>query len=154
MIVGDPSCFAIYFDKVEAWSSAGGYNLGFFCYAIDGVLIPNPSLGLVSTLNSEIHYLKIDTSFSNHPEDEYFFSLPKSEAFQAILNITSPGWNGDENENELLPDNDWSFKASTPEMEQCGYYVFTIKHMDVVRVIAGKYIQLTGDDTNGIVGVF
>ncbi|XXF07902.1 immunity 42 family protein [Pseudomonas sp. D2-3] len=141
MIFGDPSKFAILIDRVGAWTAEGNYENGIFHYVIDGAVMPD--LMSVATLGGDISCLSDSNSLVLFPENESFFKGPKQDVFVSALQEIFPTALDPSAD---VPDDfveDYTYQASTYNLESNGFYVFAAASGDVVRILGAKVSSLS-----------
>ncbi|WP_157953023.1 immunity 42 family protein [Limnobaculum parvum] len=147
MVFGDPNNFAILMELVPPWSLEDNYKNGLFHFIIDGKLFPD-SAG-VATLSGDVSCLSEDNALLSPLEDSILFSLDKIEAFSTMLRAMLPTLL---DPNVDVPDDfetNYSYQASTYNLEDNACYVFAVSSGDEIRILGAKTSYLSGNDIDG-----
>lgn len=144
MIYGDPLKFAVMVEKLSCWTAGGSYDNGLFHYIIDGVIVPDKAG--VATISGEIFCLSSENSLVSFPENSELFFLSKDEAFKFMLDSMLPGFLDCEQE-VFIEGNEqrYKYQASTYNIEDNGFYVFSVSSGETVRILGAKVSELFQD---------
>lgn len=136
MIIGDPSRFAIFIDWVPAWwTEEYGLN-GAFHYVVNGEFYPRTLAA--APLSGEVYGFENGNSIVMPPEDGEIFIMPKDSAFRVLMEKIFPDYF--DPDVEISDDfvTDFSFKASTDEMENSGCFFFAVSSKGVTRILGAR----------------
>ncbi|WP_168386440.1 immunity 42 family protein [Erwinia amylovora] len=142
MIFGDPYRFAVLIQHIPDWSDET-YKNGLFHFCIDGDFFPNEIS--TSTLWVDVYSL-IDESnpLISFKDDENLFVMDKDKAFTLMLGMISPELIGLEETDDFEPS--CIFQASTENINDAGFMVFSVSNKDSVRILGAKYNELKQDE--------
>lgn len=147
MVIGDPNKFAILIDYIPLWSIDNGYKNGLFHFIVKGQMFP--SSASVATLSGDVGCLSDDNALITTPENEYLFKMNKLDAFSNMMNTMLPNLL---NPNVEVPDDfetDYSYQASTYNLENDSCYVFSVGFINEIRILAAKVSYLDGNGNDG-----
>jgi len=137
-VFGDPNNFALIAASVQSWNERPGLGNGIFHFVVDGRLFPRRAR--VSALSADIGSLSSGNALVDLPENSAVSSLGADDAFRFLLNGMLPYILLDEDE---IPDNfqtDYTYQASTNNLEDENCFAFAVKVGHQVRVLAAEIV--------------
>ncbi|WP_406806901.1 immunity 42 family protein [Burkholderia semiarida] len=126
MIFGDPNSFAIWFDRVDSWSTPDFEN-GCFAFFIGKTLICSQN----STLGVDLHLLSKLHCLGKSVEDDYIFNAPIAEAYSALYERAFPSADSD------AESSDYTHLVSARSLLDEGHNVFLVESGSKARLIYG-----------------
>lgn len=147
MIFGDPNKFAILMEHVALWDLGGGYKNGLFHFVVAGRVFP--SYASVATLSGDVGCLSEDNALITTPENGKLFNMNKLDAFSNMMNAMLPNLLDPSAEVSDDFETDYRYQASTYNLENDACYVFCVRLMNKVRILAAKVSCLSGNDIDG-----
>lgn len=138
MIFGNPYEFAVLIEYVPEWSNETD-RYGLFHFMLDGKMFPEALT--TSTLDVDIFFFLNHNALVSLPENCEIFNMSKEDAFNLMLGLAYPDYRDDiDDPNDF--DNFYLYKASTPNIEDPGSYVFCVTCGDIARIIGAKKNRL------------
>jgi|GEM_PF-5721548 len=136
MVFGNLNKFSFIVDIVTEWSSKG-FKAGLFYVSIDGHLFPEDLVN--TTLNSELYvfFEKKRSSLFTCPIDLMLFSEDKCSVYQKMYYLAFPVQNDEKNE---YIENNYMYSCGFTEMENQGYYLFSVSNGETIRILGAKVI--------------
>ena len=137
-VFGDPNNFALIAASVRSWNEKPGAGNGIFHFVVDGRVFPRRAR--VSTLSADIGSLSPGNALVELPENSEVSSLDADDAFRFLLNGMLPYILMDEDE---IPDDfqtDYTFQASTNNLEDENCFAFAVRVGNQVRVLAAEVV--------------
>lgn len=141
-VFGDPNRFAMIIEALPQWTSEGGYSNGIFHFVVDQNIFP-PTVR-VATLSADICCLGEGNALHDLPENQLISGMPAPQAFYEILRTMRPGYVMDEDD---VPDDfisDYTYQASTYNLEEGGCYAFAVADGPRVRILAADVHRSEG----------
>ncbi|WP_421568834.1 immunity 42 family protein [Stenotrophomonas sp. PD6] len=135
-VFGDPNSFALIVEKLQIWNDGAGYENGIFHFVVDQRIFPRRAR--VSTLSADLGCLSAGNALVDFPENDAISSLGTEDAFRFLLNGMLPYLLMDEND---IPDDfetDYTYQASTNNLEDDGCFAFAIGKGNMVRILAAE----------------
>ncbi|WP_239954914.1 immunity 42 family protein [Pantoea sp. Z09] len=140
MIFGDPYRFAIWTDYIPQWSES--YENGLFYLLINGNLYPDDIR--TSTLSTDLYEITgKDCALVSHPENREIFTLPKKEAFEALLNLAYP----EPSEDDEYPEQVFDYCITSSNVSSFGGCFFAVANEGSLRIIGGQTEHLIKDES-------
>ena len=154
MIFGDPHKFAILAKEIPEWTLEGSYITGLFHFIVDSKLFPDYTPA--SSLGTDIGVNLCESSNTptnaliSQPEDALLFNMPKEEAFTKMLNAMLPYALNPDADVPCDFEEDYRYRASTPNIEDAGCYVFAVSFGSEIRVLGAKIRYLAENVIDGM----
>lgn len=139
-VFGDPNRFAVMVERVEHWTAPGGHQNGVFHFIVDQAIFPRSMR--VATITADVGSLVAMNALVDHPEDERVIGMSPEEAFAELLGNMLPWMVKGEDD---IPDDfvtDYTFQASTYNLEDAGCFAFAVASGDQVRILAADTSDL------------
>lgn len=138
-VFGDPNNFALIAASVRSWNDEPGAGNGIFHFVVDGRVFPRRAR--VSALSADIGSLSKGNALVDLPENSKLHDFAADEAFRFLLNGMLPYILMDEDE---IPDDfqtDYTYQASTGNLEDENCFAFAVREGHRVRVLAAEIEQ-------------
>lgn len=135
-VFGDPNRFALIAESVHSWNEAPGAGNGIFHFLVDRRVFPRRTR--VSALSADIGALSAGNALVDFPSNPAICDLDADEAFRSLLNGMLPYILMDEDE---IPDDfetDYTYQASTSNLEDEGCFAFAVGTGSRVRILAAE----------------
>ena len=142
-VFGDPNNFALIVASVRLWNEEPGAGNGIFHFVVDGRVFPRRAR--VSALSADIGSLSSGNALVDFPENSKLHGLGADEAFRFLLNGMLPYMLMDEDE---IPDDfqtDYTYQASTENLEDENCFAFAVREGHRVRILAAEIEQDCSD---------
>ncbi len=135
-VYGDPNKFALIVERIEQWTDVKSHANGVFHFVIDQCIYPRRVR--VSTLSADIGGLASDNALLSGPQCDAVGGMGAKAAFTFLLNRMRPGHLLSDDD---IPDDfvdDYTYQASTDNLENDSCYVFAVGVGDEIRILGAK----------------
>lgn len=135
-VFGDPNNFALMVEEIQAWAGDGGHRNGLFHFVVDQNIFPRRAR--VATLSADLGCLSADNALLDCPENDAISDLDAESAFRLLLSGMLPHILVDED--DILDDfeTDYTYQASTYNLEDEGCFVFAVAAGSKLRILAAE----------------
>lgn len=135
-VFGNPINFALIVKDIKIWSDGANYKNGLFHFVVDQKIFPRRAR--VATLSADLGCLSVGNALLDCPENEAISDFDAEGAFRGLLNGMLPYILMDEDD---IPDDfetDYTYQASTGNLEDEGCLVFAVAVGSRLRILAAE----------------
>lgn len=126
MLFGDPNGFAVWFDRVESWSTQG-FDNGCLAFFLRGTIFCSQN----STLGVDLHLLSKLPCLTITVEDDRIFHMLSVEAYVDLCKRTFPSTDSD------VETSDYTYLVSARSLLDEGHNIFLVESGSQARLIYG-----------------
>lgn len=140
-VFGDPNKFALVVEQVQSWNDRDASKNGIFHFIVDRRIFPDKAR--VATISAELGCLSAGNALIDFPENSAIASLGAPAAFERLLNGMLPYLLMNEDDIPEDFETDYTYQASTGNLEDEGCFAFAVGVGDQVRILAAQ-LERTG----------